>query len=407
MKKKILLIFSLIVVLPCTLIPGYKILASNSYVDMARRISDSEIIRNPQGWMIDFSKTPRWNYTHGVICKAFLDLWQVTGEKKYFEYVRQYADTAINKDGSIGFNYKMSNYNLDHVNPGKMLFRLYGIEKDEKYIKALHNLYNQLESQPRTNEGGFWHKKVYEHQMWLDGLYMATPFLAEYGSFFNDKYAFDEVVRQITLIANKTYDKNTGLYTHGWDESKNQAWCDSITGKSHNFWGRSVGWYLMSMVDALDFLPAEHKGRPLVISIFKDLCNSLIKYQDEETGLWYQLLDLADRKNEGNYLESSCSTMFVYSFVKGFNMGYLDESYYQAAMKGYIGLISNCITDNNDGTLSVTKTCSVAGLGGTPYRDGSFEYYIGEPVRKDDPKATGPFIMACIELSKAGNKTIK
>lgn len=372
-----------------------------AYMALAKRVADAEMARNPKAWMIDFNKTPRWNYTHGVVCSALLDLWEATGDNRYVTYVNAYADTAILADGSVGFNYKRSNYNLDHITPGNILFRLYKHNGTEKYAKAIAFLRQQLREQPRTSEGGFWHKKVYPHQMWLDGLFMASPFLAQYAVFAGEQAAMDDVVKQLMLVAKKTYDPITGLFTHAWDESKSQAWADPTTGKSHHFWGRSVGWYAMALVDALDVIPVDHPQRAAVLTIFKDLAQTIVRWQDAPSGLWYQLLNLADRKADGNYLESSCSAMFVYALAKGVNRDYLDPAFLKAADKGFSGLLQDCVAFNRDGSLSITKTCSVAGLGGNPYRDGSFEYYISEPVRQDDPKAIGPFIRACLELNKA------
>jgi unsaturated rhamnogalacturonyl hydrolase len=376
-------------------------LNQQAYMALAKRVAEAEMTRNPKAWMIDFNKTPRWNYTHGVVCSALLDLWEATGDDRYVEYVKAYADTAILADGSVGFNYKRSNYNLDHITPGNILYRLSAKYGTEKYRLAIEFLRQQLREQPRTSEGGFWHKKVYPHQMWLDGLFMATPFLAQYAVFAREPAAMDDAVKQLLLVAEKTYDPVTGLYTHAWDESKSQAWADPKTGKSHHFWGRSVGWYAMALVDALDFIPEDHPQRAAVIKVFNSLAQSVVRWQDAETGTWYQLLNLADRKADGNYLESSCSAMFVYALVKGVNQGYLDQSYMTAVHKGFRGLLHQFLAFNPDGTLSITQTCSVAGLGGNPYRDGSFEYYVSERVRQDDPKATGPFIRACLELSKA------
>jgi|GEM_PF-711976 len=376
-------------------------LTADPYLAMAVQVANAEMKRNPQGWMIDFSTSPRWNYTHGVVCSALLDVWQATGDDRYISYVRQYADTAILKDGSIGLNYKRSNFSLDHITPGRLLFRLYDTYGTEKYCKAMHFLRQQLKEQPRTALGGYWHKKIYPNQMWLDGIYMASPFLAEYAAYFGERNAFDEVAHQLTLVAEKTFDPKTGLYTHAWDESRQQAWCDTVTGKSRHFWGRSVGWFLMALVDVLDYMPLNHPERQEILTIYQHLCHTLITWQDSKTGLWYQLLNLADRKADGNYLESSCSAMFVYGMAKGVNKGYLDKDCLDSALKGYQGIIDHCLEVNTDGTVSITRTCSVAGLGGTPYRDGSFEYYVSEPVRKDDPKATGPFIKACLELSYA------
>lgn len=374
-------------------------LRQRGYLALAKRVADAEMARNPQAWMIDFNRTPRWNYTHGVVCSALLDLWEATGDERYFSYLNAYADTAIQADGTVGLNYRRSNYNLDHITPGLILFRLHQRTGTDKYVKAIEFLRQQLREQPRTKEGGFWHKQVYPHQMWLDGLFMATPFLAHYAVFKHDKASMDDAVMQLLLVAEKTYDPATGLYTHAWDESRSQAWADSVTGKSHHFWGRSIGWYAMALVDALDVIPVDHPQRSAVLNTYKRLAKSLVRWQDAESGLWYQLVNLPERKVDGNYLESSCSAMFVYVLAKGVNRGYLDTDYLMAAEKGFSGLLRDCTTFNADGSLSITNTCSVAGLGGNPYRDGSFEYYVSEPVRQDDPKAIGPFIRACLELN--------
>ncbi len=245
--------------------------------------------------------------------------------------------------------------------------------------------------------GAFWHKLIYQHQVWLDGLYMGAPFLAQYAATFNQPALMDDVINQFLVCAKHTYDSKTGLYYHAWDESRNQKWANKVTGQSPNFWGRSMGWWFMALVDVLDFVPENHPDRPKLLSMIQGLAETLPKYQDS-TGLWYQVLDQGTRP--GNYLEASVSSMFMYSFAKAVNKGYIDAKFRKIAEKAYDGLMNILIVTNPDGTLTLTKCCAVAGLGGNPYRDGSYEYYINERIRDNDAKATGPFIMGCLELGK-------
>lgn len=362
------------------------------------RMADSEMKRNPESWMIDFSKGLKWNYTHGLELQAMLQVSVKTGDEKYYHYAEHYADTMVHEDGSIE-TYRLERYNIDHINPGKMLFPIYKKTENPKYLKALQLLRSQMVTHPRTSNGGFWHKKIYPHQVWLDGLYMACPFLAEYGKTFNDPALFDEVALQLTTAYHDLIDEETGLLYHGWDESRAQQWADPVTGKSPNFWSRSIGWYMMALVDVLDFMPADHPRREEIITILQMISTAVEKYRDTETGMWYQVTNLPHR--EGNYLESSGSIMFIYSWVKGAQKGYLPEEFRAKGETAYTQFVERFIRENSDGTLSVTDVCSVAGLGGEKKpRDGSFDYYISEPVRDDDPKAVGPFIMVSILLDK-------
>lgn len=359
---------------------------------------DSEIQRNPEAWMLDFSKSPKWNYCHGLELEAILDVWQVTKDKKYYDYAYSYADTMVLSDGSIR-TYKPLEYNIDRLNSGKYLFRIYRETKEERFKLALELMRNQMKTHPRTSDGSFWHKKIYPHQVWLDGLYMAGPYLAQYAQVFDEPELFDDVALQILDVHKYMYDSKTGLYYHGWDESREQRWADPKTGLSPNFWSRSIGWYMMAIVDVLDFLPIDHPKRPELISILKNLSASIEKFRDPDSGMWYQVTDLGDRK--GNYIESSGSAMFIYSWVKGAQKGYLDLSYLQKGEKAYDQFVKRFIRKDADGSISVTDGCSVAGLGGEKvYRDGSFEYYISEPVKDNDPKVVGPFIMLSVLLEK-------
>lgn len=362
----------------------------------ARRFADSEMRRFPEAWQLDHGKRLFFGYAQGVGCSAMLSMWRATGERRYFDYVEQWADTLVNEKGEIHL-YDKSTYNLDFINSGKVLFDCYKETGKEKYRKAIETLVAQMKVHPRTCDGGYWHKLIYQHQMWLDGLYMCSPFLAQYGATFEKPEWIDEAIKQIKLCHKHTYDSATGLYHHAWDESRTQRWADPATGHSPNFWGRSIGWWFMALVDNLDYIPAEHPDRAFVISLVKGLADTLPKYQDRN-GLWYQVIDCPKRK--GNFPEASVTTQCMYALAKAVNKGYIDASYRQYAEKAFDGVRRKLLGENTDGTLTLTRCCQVGGLGGNPYRDGSFEYYIGEKMRDNDAKATGPFIMGCLELGK-------
>ena len=362
------------------------------------RMADSEMKRNPQSWMVDFSKDLKWNYCHGLELEAIYDVYKKTGDKKYYNYALSYADTVINPDGTIK-SYKLEEYNIDRLNSGKMLFPIYAETKDEKYRLAMSLLKSQMDTHPRISNGGFWHKKIYPHQVWLDGLYMAGPFLAEYGATFNAPELFDEVALQLTTAYEDLLDEKTGLLYHGWDESRQQRWADPVTGKSSNFWSRSIGWYMMALVDVLDFMPENHPKRNEIIDILNKISAAVEKYRDPSSGMWFQVTDKGDKA--GNYLESSGSAMFIYTWVKGAQKGYLPNDYLDKGRKAYDQFVKQFLKNNEDGTISITDACSVAGLGGEKnYRDGSFEYYISEPKRDNDPKVVAPFIWTSIMLNK-------
>lgn len=365
----------------------------------SEKMARSEMKRFPEPWMIEKARKPRWGYTHGLVVKAMLEEWKHTGDATYYDYAKIYADSLIDPEGRIK-TYKFRSFNIDNVNAGKILFDLYRETKDPRYKIAMDTLRFQMSMQPRTLEGGFWHKKIYPNQMWLDGLFMASPFLTQYGREFGDTSLYADVVNQIELICRHTYDPATGLYYHGWDESREQKWADPATGTSPCFWSRSIGWYAAALVDVLDYLPEQTAGRDSILAITRNLASALVRYQDAESGVWYQVTDQGNR--EGNYLESSASALFVYFLYKGVRMGYLDPQFSEAAGKAFDGMLQQFIREEADGTISITHCCAVAGLGGEKrYRDGTFEYYISEPVIENDPKSTGSFILAAIEAEKA------
>ena len=361
------------------------------------RVAKSEMTRCPEAWQLDFVKTPSWGYCHGVVLQACLNVYDAYGDRKMFEYAETFCDRMIDEEGNI-ISYRPADLNLDKINSGKILFRIYEQTKKEKYRKAMDRLRAQLTVQPRTTEGGFWHKLRYTNQMWLDGIYMASPFYAEYTFRNNRPEDYQDVIRQFTVVAKHTYDPKTGLYRHAWDEKKTQQWADKQTGQSAHTWGRAMGWFAMALVDALEFIPKHEAGRDSMMVILDNVAAQIKRWQDKKTGVWYQVIDRSG--DEGNYLEATVSTMFVYTLYKAVRRGYIDSSYLEVADKGYEGIQKQVIKVDKDGVISITDCCAVAGLGGTPYRSGDYEYYIHEQVRENDPKAVGPFINVCLERER-------
>ncbi|OIN57563.1 glycoside hydrolase family 88 protein [Arsenicibacter rosenii] len=341
-----------------------------------------------------------WNYEMGLLLKAIEQVWYRTGDARYFNYINKVMDQLVTADGNIK-TYKLEDYNIDNVTPGRALLTLYqqSLPNKEKYKKAADLLMKQLSEQPRTKEGGFWHKKRYPNQMWLDGLYMGEPFYAEYSLVFNQPKNFDDIINQFVWMEKNARDEKTGLLYHGWDESREQKWANPKTGKSPNFWSRAIGWYGLALVDVLDYLPQDHPRRGELIAILNRLAPAIVKYQDPKEGVWYQVTDRVGDK--GNYLEASGSCMFVYTLAKGVRKGYLPASMMQYADKGYQGILKNFISTDDKGLIHLEKTVLVSGLGGNPYRDGSYEYYLSEKIRQDDLKGVGPFIMAALEMETA------
>ena len=362
-------------------------------LEWSQRLAASQIARH--------QFTPKWDYTVGLFSLSLLKLNEQAPDPRYLKFAEAAVGSLIAPDGAIQ-GYKVEEYQLDALNPGKTALSLWQITHEEKYKFAALLLRKQLDTQPRTPDGGFWHKQRYTQQMWLDGIYMASPFYAECGKLFKEPAAFDDVAKQIRLMDEHSYDANTGLNYHGWDAVKTQSWVNFSTGCSSNFWGRAMGWYAMALVDTLDYFPTNHSARPQIIATLQKLSAGVLKFQDAKTGLWWQVLDAGDRK--GNYQEATASAMFVYALAKGVNRGYLSRDIIPAIEKGYAGIVKNLITDDGGGRWSLTKCCQVAGLGGSPsngkMRDGSFDYYIGEPVVNNDLKGIGPFILAGIEVQQ-------
>jgi unsaturated rhamnogalacturonyl hydrolase len=360
----------------------------------AIQFADAVINRSDSLIYYDRDK-PKYEYDYAFLGWAIDKLGKY--DSKYSAYNKDYIDYFVQEDGTIS-TYKMSNFNIDRVRPGLNMLELYEKTGDEKYKIAAETLVEQMENHPRTKSNGFWHKKAYPWQMWLDGLYMASPFLAKYAQLFNEPKWIDEVTFQLQLVYEKTLDEETGLLYHAWDESREQQWCNPETGQSKHFWSRATGWYMMALVDVLDYLHENHPDRPAIIEILNNVSEALLKVQDEKTGLWYQVLDMGER--EGNYIEASGSAMFIYAFAKGAKNEYLPQEFLKIAENAFNSLIENLVIEDEDGYPVLTNTCGACGLGGNPYRMGDYEYYISEKQIDNDQKGVAPVILAAIELNK-------
>lgn len=362
----------------------------------SERMALSIMKRHPEAWKIDNQEVPKWDYKIGMILTAYEKLYIKTKNPKYYDYIKGYADVFIDKTGAIK-NFDPQNHSLDNINAGKILFSLYDSTKDEKYLVALKTLRKNFDDYPRTQSGGFWHKKIYPNQMWLDGLYMGEPFYARYTAKYEAGEKLNDVAHQFELLHDQSFDKKTGLYFHAWDESKQMPWANRETGTAPHIWLRALGWYGMALVDALDYFPKDHPKQKELVQYLNELATSVTKYQDK-SGLWYQVPDLATKK--GNYLEASGSSMLVYALAKGVHKGYLPTKFNKVANSGFNGLITKLIKVDTDGEIHITQVCASAGLGGNPYRDGSYEYYMSEKIKVDNSHGLGAFLLAAIELDK-------
>ena len=396
---------------------GNLVLQEKPYKNYSEWMTFSEMKRVPESYMLDFSTKPKWSYVMGIELEAMLDTYLKYGDKQILDYCKMYTDKMIDQEGNIT-GYKLEDYNLDNIRTGHFVARLYELMPEEKNLKAIRLLMSQLNDQPRTEaDGVFWHKAIYAYQVWLDGIFMGLPFHSLTARMLlNPEQAgkiYDDAVKQVTVTYNRTLDPKTGLNRHAWDETHEMFWADKATGLSQHCWGRAQGWYTMALIELLDAMPENYGRRNEVISLLKKDLDAVIKWQDKESGLWYQVMDQPGR--EDNYLESTCSSMFAYVLLKAARKGYVDQKYRDAGIKAYNGIIKNFIRINPDKTISLTNCCSVAGLGPgmsekvlkaapkvkeNKRRDGSYEYYLSEPVRDNDAKGVGPFIWAALEMEQ-------
>lgn len=381
----------------------------------------SEMKRQPKSYMLDFSNRPKWSYVMGIELESMLDTYLKYGNKDILDYCVLYTDTMINPEGKIR-GYNIQDYNLDNIRTGHFVTRLQQVRPEKKNLEAIKTLMKQMKEQPRTKEGVYWHKAIYSYQVWLDGIFMGLPFAALSTPMVNNSAEsnkiWDDAVDQVKKTYERTLDPKTGLNRHAWDENRDMFWSDKETGLSQHSWGRAQGWYTMALIELLDALPEDYPRRQEVIDLLEKDLDAVIKWQDKDSGVWYQVMDSPER--EGNYLESTASSMFAYSLLKAYRKGYLGEKYRDAGIKAYQGILNNFIRVNPDSTISLTACCEVAGLGPgisesvlaaapnvkeNKRRDGSFEYYISEPIRDNDAKGIGPFIWASLEMEALGYDT--
>ena len=338
-----------------------------------------------------------WNYIDGCMLTALLAMTEITGDDRYAAFVEQVADSFVQEDGSID-TFDPEKHVLDDYNEGRILFPMYSRTENEKYRKAAKMLYNSLLKQPRTEEGNFWHKSIYPNQVWLDGVYMALPFLAMYQDRFGDGEIRD-IMKQLRVVREKMRDPETGLYYHGYDASRKAFWADPETGLSRNFWLRSIGWYALALTDLIEIIPRGMEERDELAETLRELMESLSAFADPETGMYWQVVNRPGDK--GNYLETSGSAMIACAMLKGTRLGALEEKFRNQGKKTFEGIVNHHLKIR-DGMIGLDNICLVAGLGpeNNRRRDGSYEYYISEPVVSDDAKGAAPFVLCYTEIRR-------
>lgn len=346
-------------------------------------------------------KPPHWNYIDGCMIIALLEAYEIAGEKKYFDFAENFIDYYVHEDGTI-LGYDPAKPNLDDINEGRVLFDLYKATGKEKYKKAIEMLHTNVEKHPRTETGNFWHKEIYPNQIWLDGLYMAQVFRTRYIKEFGDK-DYSDIINQYTNVRKYMFDEDKKLFYHGCDISKKAFWCDKETGRSKNFWLRAIGWFCISLVDNISYIEDE-ESRNTLIKIFAEAIEGISQYADPETGMYWQVVDCGGK--EGNYLETSGSSMIAYAMMKGARLGVIDKKYAEMGKKTFDGICSKYLKITDEGELDLGGICLVAGLGpeDNRRRDGTYEYYISEPVVDNDAKGVAPFVLSYMEVKRMEQK---
>ncbi len=377
---------------------------------VSRGVGQEGFTNTPEKWSVRMANTvmfqsdslihyvtgnPKWAYDVAFLGMAIDRLGNL--DPKYSKYMEDWVKYFVHPDGSVT-DYSLKEYNLDRIFPGRNVLTVYKRYPEAKYKIALDNFISQLNTHPKTGSGGYWHKNIYPWQMWLDGIFMGSTFMVQYAWEFNAPEWYDVAVAQTKMIYDKTLDPASGLLMHAWDESRHQKWCDPATGRSLYPWSRAMGWYTMAVLDILDYLPSDHPGRNDLIVILQKTCDALLKVRDPKSGIWYQVLNQGRR--EGNYPEGSGSAMYIYVFAKGARLGYLDEKYHDIAARAFDDFVKELVTVDEKGLVTIHNICGGCGLGGNPYRDGSYKYYVNEKRFDNDTKGVAPFILAAIELNR-------
>ncbi len=406
MRKSFCTNINLKIVIVLLLFFGFKAIAQNQNeaeknavpydIKWSERMALTILNKYPQAWQLDGNEKPKWDYKMGFVLSGFEKLYQKTNDKKYLNYIKDYVDGMIDSTGNIK-KYDIKEYNIDYLNPGKLLFNLYDITKDSRYLEIIGKLRTQLETQPRTASGGFWHKQIYPNQMWIDGLYMAEPFYTQFTVKYEKGKSLDDIAKQFELAQHNIVDKKTGLVYQAWDESKEIAWADKQTGTSPTIWGRGIGWYMVALVETLDYFPKSHPKYKVLAGYLNQIAKNVNQYKSE-SGLWYQVADKPEKF--GNYVEPSASGMIIYAFAKGANKGYLAGSYKSQAKKSFESFIKEFVKVDKKGEVNVLNVSSNVGLGGKPFRDGTNEYYLTAKTKDNGAIGLGAFLLAAIELEK-------
>lgn len=392
-------------------INGSLILAEAPYKNYSEWMTHSEMQRNPDPCLIDFAKKPKWGYVVGIELESMLDTYLAYKDESIIEYLKLYPEKMIDDKGNIT-GYKYEDFNLDNTRPARYILRMNNLFPEKKNEKALKTVFKQLEKQPRTKDGVWWHKAIYAHQVWLDGVYMGHPFYTMGAPILKGekkaKKYYDDTFEQISKTYTRTFDEKTGLWKHAWDETQKMFWANPETGLSQHTWARAQGWFAMAILEVLDVLPENYENRGKLIEMLNKVMKATVKYQDKKTGVWYDVLDVKDSRN---YLEATASSMFTYVLLKGSRLGYFSNDLKEAGLKGYKGILKEFVKVNADKTVSLTRCCEVSGLGPDNEkgrrRDGSFEYYMSEPIRDNDGKGVGPFIWASLEMERMGYDVAK
>jgi len=367
------------------------------------KMAESVMKQWPSGAVATQNNPSKWGYEEGVLLDGMAAQWHATANGDDFRYIKVAVDKYVADDGTIK-TYHPDQHSLDEIELGRSVLLVYRVTQQPKYYKAAKYIYDQLALQPRTPSGGYWHKQIYPNQMWLDGAYMAEPFRAEYAALLQQPEDFTDITKQLLLMDQHMRDVRTGLLRHGWDESKQMKWADPKTGLSPEAWGRAMGWYAMALVDVLDWLPADNPDRAEIVRALNRTAKAIVAYQDKKTSLWYQVLDKGSQK--GNFTEASASSMFVYALAKGVRMGYLPQADLAAARRGWSAIQAAFVTPGPDGMSALKGTVMVGGLGGTPYRSGTFDYYVGEKTILNDAKGVGSFLLAGSEMAQAATEAL-
>lgn len=383
---------------PATLLPAYREWKEKNLYSV--RMVNSEMRRTPKSNLLDFASKPKWSYSVGIELESMLDTYIAYGDEALFDYLQDYPMTMIDSLGNTK-GYKYEDFNLDNVRTAKFIFKIHSLAPLAGEDMAMKQYFSQLEYQPRTGEGPFWHKKIYHDQVWLDGIFMGLPFYTIAASSLSSspKSVYNDVVNQIVQTDKLTYDSRSGLWKHAYDEKHQMFWADTTTGQSRHTWARALGWYSMAIMEVLETLPRDYERRDVLVELFNRVMKAVVGCRDKKSGVWFDVLDVKDKRN---YIESTASCMFAYCLLKGCRLGYLDRHYGEVGKDAYESILRNFIKENADGTISLTRCCSVSGLGpeSNPRRDGSFDYYMSEPVRDNDSKGVAPFIWASLEMER-------